>query len=460
METLKVRQIVFNFDKKSEYRYDVNQTIKILDLKRMIETALQIPRYRVKLYHNNIDYTSNDDSRIEALFPDLQLIFFNVALEPNLSNEAGQKEISIKLKLGNFCEDHPYKYPCHFCFDCNRSFCSICNRENIHSEHETIEKYDYLQDTNIIVNKIFCKVTEEIKSLKFENEENVEKFEIYLKEELFNKLRDLINDIENKVKNILNVYLESSKNSLKQIENNLNSIKVNCSDALNSKKEELNMQNMLIDESVIISYYNTILQIHHQKQPIEQDKKKFLELVESLSIVQPLAENIFNEIKGFLLNKLESDTFTKCENEINKNKISAVNLDNIKDRLHTDIMNSTSKKPMANARAAILGMSPQEFSVFNSEIKNKFHHLDDSYYLKSEIKKDENLISEKKDNLNLNVGMNFKNINKGTDQGFNKLPNVPEVEQNIMDIDEEIERPETKENAEYISSSIKNTGKI
>ena len=56
METLKVRQVVFNFDKKSDFRYDVNQNIRIIDLKRMIETALQIPRYKLRLFHNNIEY--------------------------------------------------------------------------------------------------------------------------------------------------------------------------------------------------------------------------------------------------------------------------------------------------------------------------------------------------------------------------------------------------------------------
>lgn len=366
METLKVRHIIFHFDKKSDFRYDVNQNIKVIDLKRMIETALQIPRYKVKLYHNEIDYTEHDDSRLENLFPDLQIIEFYVALGPASSDEMGEKEIALKLRLGEYCDSHTFKYPCHFCFDCNKSFCSICNVENVHGDHETIEKYDYLQDTHSIVNRIFRRVSEDIKNLRFENEEKVHQFEAYLRDELFDKLRLLITSIEVRIKDILKVYLESSKLSLRQIESNLNIIKENCAEVLNSRKAELEMQNMLIDESVIINYYNTIMQIHNQKYPIENDKKKFSDLVESLSVVKPVADTIYNDIKAYLEEKLNVDCFNKCEQDILRNKIMPVSSDIFIDKLQKDILNSTNKKPLSAAKMNLLGTTD----------KKKFHHLD------------------------------------------------------------------------------------
>ena len=435
MESLKVRQIIFHFDKKSNFRYDVNQHIRILDLKRMIETALQIPRYKIRLYQNNIEYTQTDDSKLETLFPDLQQIDFDVILGPNMSNEPVEKEIAIKLRLGEFCEQHVYKYPCHFCFDCNKSFCSICNLENTHSDHDTIEKYDYLQDTHVIVNRIFSRVSEDIKSLKFENEENVIKFESYLKDEFFDKLRDLITEIESKIKGILNVYLNLSINSLKQIENNLDTIKSNCSDALNNQKEVLQMQNMLIDDSVIINYYNTILQICNQRLPVENDKVKFKELVGSLSVVKPFAENIFNEIKAYLLEKLNLDSFAICEQEILKNKIEPVNVEKVKARLLQDILNSTSKKPLSAIKQNILVLSPAEFSALQSG-KKKFHHLKSSFDLAENPEPNQG--SQMKWNLEENFNNHAKNQDKGT-AGKN-------------------ENTFAEKNLENISHSIRNTG--
>lgn len=437
METFKVRQVIFHFDKKSNFRYDVNQNITIIDLKRMIETALQIPRYKIKLYQNNIDYTHSDDSKLETLFPNLQLIEFDVALGPNVCNEPAEKAIAIKLRLGEFCDHHVYKYPCHFCFDCNKSFCSICNLENKHSDHETIEKYDYLQDSHTIVSRIFSRISQDIKSLKFENEENVYKFESYLKDEFFDKLRNLITEIETRIKGILDVYLNSSKNSLKQIENNLETIKSNCSDALDSRKEELQMQNMLIDESVIVNYYNTILQIYNQRQPIENDRVKFDELVGSLSVVKPFAENLFNEIKDYLINKLNLDSFSKCEQEIIKNKIEPVNSERVKAKLFQDILNSTSKKPVSAKKQNILGLSPAEFSALQSGNK-KFHHLKSSFDLADNPEPKQG--SEAKWNLEENLKNYVANQDNGT-AGKN-------------------ENEEKEKYIENISNSIRNTGNI
>jgi hypothetical protein len=379
----------------------------------MIETALQIPRYKIRLFNNNIEYTKLDESRLDSLFPDLQVIEFNVALESNMSsNESSENEIALKLNLENFCNKHVYKYPCHFCFGCNKSFCSVCNLENSHAEHETIEKYDYLQDTHVIVSRIFRNITEDIKNMKFENEDNVMKFESYLKDEFFDKLRDLITEIETRIKGILHVYLNSSKDSLKQIENNLNTIKKSCSDALNIRKEELHMQNMLIDESVIKNYYYTIMQIYKQRLPIEYDKNKFNELVGSFSVVKPVAENLFYEIKSYLVEKLSLDSYAKCEQEILKNKIEPVNVEKVKGVLHQDILNSTNKEPVSASKVNILGLSPAEFSALQSG-KKKFHHLNAFEEAGNVVEQKPS--SEMKLNLEENLNNYLSNQDKGTE---------------------------------------------
>lgn len=347
IEPRKIREVVFSLENKPEvYRYDVCQSIKILDLKRMIETALQISHQRIKLFHNNNDYTQKDDSRLETLFPTLHSINFVLMISNKSEFDASlEKEISLKLRLNAYCENHLYKYPNHFCFDCLKSYCSICNVDNLHLGHETIEKYDYLLDSSVIVSRIFCKISEEIKDLKFENEENVHKFSAYLTQEFFDKLRNLITEIEIKIKNILNVYMDSSKNSLKQIELNLKTLKDNCAEALEHRKSELQLENMLVDENIIINYYNTILQIYAQKQPIELDKGRFSELIGSLSVVKPVAENLFNEIRDYLMQKLSLDAFAQCEKEILKNKINPINSEKVKKNIREDILGSTGKIP-------------------------------------------------------------------------------------------------------------------
>lgn len=397
METKSIRKIIFNFENRDSYRYDVHQSIKIIDLKKILETGLQIPRFKVRLYHESIEYTNLDESKIQTLFPNLSEIIFRVSSHPLLSSEQSEKEIALRLKLGYFCKLHENKYPCHFCFDCNESFCSICHKNSIHSEHETIEKYDYLQDSDFMVERIFKKLTGEISLLKLDNLDQVNAFEVKLKSGYFETLRLLLIKIEDKARELLRMYSDVNLRSFKQIEDNLKKVKKSCVEALANKKEELQMQNIIIDESIVVSYYNTILQIHNQKQLIYNDMQKYLNSINNFSQVTGFIENVTRQVSLALDNILhENEHYNKCEREIKKNEIRAIDVDQVKTLLYKDIINSTSKKPMSHSK--IIPESP-----FTSARKGlnttvgRFHHLDDGYV--------------PQDNINFN-------INKNNNQNF------------------------------------------
>jgi virulence-associated protein VapD len=97
------------------------------------------------------------------------------------------------------------------------------------------------------------------------------------------------------------------------------------------------MEKTLSDENVIVNYYNTILQIYTQKQPIELDKARFDEFVGSLYIVKPVAESLFCEIKEYLLQKLNLDKFAQCHKEILRIKINPIYAQQLRERIQQDI---------------------------------------------------------------------------------------------------------------------------
>jgi len=439
MEVNKVRQVLINYE-KSNFRLDVNQNVKISDLKRIIETAFQIPRNKIRIFHQNKEIIQTDDSRVENVFPNLQSIELTIVLGNDNSNETREKEFAFKLRLGEYCDRHNYKYPCHYCFDCNKSFCSICNLENLHAEHETIEKYDYLQDSSIIVNRIFEKSTESVKILKPVDQEKVLTFEKYLKENLFDRLRESISNIELKFKEILKVYLESSKNSLKQVNTNLIQIKEQCIENLDQTKRDLQFQNMLIDESVITSFYKTILATFNQKKIIESDKDQYHELLNSLDLVKPVAETLFNEIKKYLTEKLTVDSYHKCHQEILKKKIEPVDINKLKENLGKYLVNTVKKNMVSGSKSKIIPQSPAQSSVWQST-KKKFHHLEHPY---EEDEAEAPLLNQAS---NGNIVENKYSYSIHTTITENKFNNYKQIEKNAEN-----------NNPDKISNSIKNTG--
>ena len=61
----------------------------------------------------------------------------------------------IDLKLLQFCNLHNGKYPYFYCFTCGKSICSDCLKTGEHNNHETKEKYDYLQESRNLVELLF-----------------------------------------------------------------------------------------------------------------------------------------------------------------------------------------------------------------------------------------------------------------------------------------------------------------
>jgi len=375
MEVKRIRRVIFTFDKRDAFRYDVNQSIKIIDLKKILETGLQIPRFKIRLYHNGEEYTYLDESKIEILFPLLNEIAFQVSFHPLYTTDKSEKEIAIKLRLGFFCKLHENKYPCHFCFDCNDSFCSVCHKNEIHAEHETIEKYDYLQDAELIVERIFRKLTDEVYSLRFDNQEQVQLLENKIQGNYFDTLRNLLSRIEDRARDLIRMYSDVNLRSLKEIEENLKKVKKSCLGALINTKDELQMQNIIIDESIVISYYNTILQIHNQKEPISNDIQKYLESLNSFKHVNKFSENVSTELNRVLECFLNNnDEYKIYEKEIKKNEIKPVDVEEVKTTLYKDILNSTSKKPHSHGKIFIN-------CPLNTSSKGvpKFHDLDEGF---------------------------------------------------------------------------------
>ena len=74
----KIVKTIFILDKNRRYSFDVNQNIKIYLLKKMIDAAANLNRAHLRIFHEGKEYTSYDESSLDILFPDLNIIIFNL----------------------------------------------------------------------------------------------------------------------------------------------------------------------------------------------------------------------------------------------------------------------------------------------------------------------------------------------------------------------------------------------
>ena len=92
----KIVKTLFILDKNRRYSFDVNQNITIRLLKNMIDAAANLNRAHLRIFHEGKEYTSYDDSTLEILFPDLNLVIFSLTVSFD-SFEVYDNLISLKL---------------------------------------------------------------------------------------------------------------------------------------------------------------------------------------------------------------------------------------------------------------------------------------------------------------------------------------------------------------------------
>ena len=151
----KIVKAIFIVDKDRRYSFDVNQTIQIHYLKKIIIAAANLG-HNLRLFHEGQEYTDNESETLLELFPDLDVIIFD--LELSYENIEELDDI-IKLKLTDkYCPLHFSKYPYFYCHTCKKSICSECAKSGAHKNHDVKEKYDYLQSSQNLVKNIFGNV--------------------------------------------------------------------------------------------------------------------------------------------------------------------------------------------------------------------------------------------------------------------------------------------------------------
>ena len=203
----KIVKTIFILDKNRRYSFDVNQNITIRLLKNMIDSAANLNRAHLRIFHEGKEYTSYDNFSLDNLFPELNIIIFNLTVSFD-SLEVYDNLISLKLNK-EYCPLHFSKYPYFYCYTCGKSICFECVSSNEHKGHDYKEKYDYLQSGEKLVNEIFSNLNENL----IENKEGgvYQELREKIKIKFFSKLKKMVEEIEKRLVEVLDEFINRNK---------------------------------------------------------------------------------------------------------------------------------------------------------------------------------------------------------------------------------------------------------
>lgn len=402
MDLPRIRQTLFIVDKHRTYKFDVNQTITIKNLKKMIVAAANLGKSGLRIFHKGQEYTDYEDSTLNDLFPDLQLVEFTMTI---VYTQEEDKETNIKVRMGSYCIRHQYKYPYFYCYDCSRSICSLCLTSGDHSGHNTIEKYDYFQSSRNLVESIFNDMNELLSGAKFNYKNEIEDLRHRVKVTFFPNLVELVTKIEMKFYELIDNYFAKAEVSFSNMTQNVVLVKNHCSDGLDKLKTEIAIEDMMLDEEIFLTFDRKFKDISSEKGRVLAEAKKFDEMHMNFQLVVTIVEKYYNEIYDFLEKYLNSNIFNEITNKIQENVIGTVNKEEIFKRLLSDIKKKGRKftsnvknpggTPQSGIMKAIYGYSSSQF-----EEKEFVSHTP-----KSGITSRSNL-----SNINLNPNLTSNNI--------------------------------------------------
>ena len=327
----KIVKAIFVVDKNRRYSLDVNQTITIHYLKKIIIAAANLG-HNLRLFHEGQEYTDNESDSLLDLFPKLDVIIFD--LELSYENIEELDDI-IKLKLTDkYCPLHFSKYPYFYCHTCKKSICSECAKSGKHKDHDVKEKYDYLQSSQNLVKNIFGNVGD----WKVGQEDE---YYLQLKDKIkfkyFDSLVKMLREIEGKLNLLVDEFVKRNKKNIEKIKKNMIQVRNNVAEGFDDLKDKISIEDMMLDEQIYLTFDSKYKDVMKNKNKILGDIETYNQFKQKLKILEDNIEDIYNKIYAFLDKYRNNDIYIKISTKMNEKEVLPVGKKFVDEIMFSDI---------------------------------------------------------------------------------------------------------------------------
>ena len=325
-------QVIFKFEDGRWYSFDVDHSTTLHETKKILSNAAHVLKSNIILYHEGQEYSKEyDEQTLQKIFPTLKKIEFYLKLKKSEEDteENEHEQISVKYNIKEPCKEHIGKFLVLYCISCKKSICNECFSIS-HNNHEVEEKADYLMPAKILMERIFANSFMFKSDPKISNYMSCVSFRSIIKTEIFNRMRQLINELENKCINCLEFFSFNEDSTEKNNDLNLELLKKYCTSSYIKLKNNIDTKDILINDEVFLSLYNKLKAIKEYEISLFNENSNKYKMLNSLFL--PFTQEIKNmsmDLNNILTRYINKDIYAKFKEEVSKNIVDVVQKEDV-----------------------------------------------------------------------------------------------------------------------------------
>ena len=325
-------QVIFKLEDGRLYNFDVDYSTTFYETKKILSNAAHILKNSFTIYHEGQEYsTEYDNQPLQKIFPTLKKIEFYLKLKKNQEeqDENEHDQISVKYNIKEPCKEHIGKFLVLYCISCKKSICNECFSIS-HNSHEVEEKADYLMPAKILMERIFANSFMFKSDSKLSNYLQCVSFRSIIKTDVFDRLRQLINELENKCINCLEFFSFNEDSTEKNNDLNLELLKKYCTSSFIKLKNNIETKEILINDEVFLSLYNKLKAIKDYEMSLfTENANKYKTLNQFYVPFTQEIKNMSIDLNNILTRYINKDIYAKFKEDISKNVVDVVQKEDV-----------------------------------------------------------------------------------------------------------------------------------
>ena len=429
-------QVIFKLEDSRLYTFDVDRTTTLYEIKKILTNAAHILKNSFSIFHEGQEIQKDHDPLpLYKIFPSKKKIEFYLKIKKSEEepDESEHEKISVKYNIRQPCKEHIGKFLVLYCLSCKKSICNECFNLS-HNNHEVEEKADYLMPSTILMDRIFLNSFMFKSDPKISNYMSCVSFRSIIKTDVFDRMRHLIDELENKTINCLEFFSFNEDATEKNNDLNLELLKKYCTASFIKLKNNIDIKDILIDDEVFLSLYNKLKAIKDYKINLfTENVNKYKALNTFFLPFTQEIKNMANDLNNILLRYINKDIYAKFKEDVARNVVDVVQKEDVV-RFMFENVNVPRTKLGENSSL----MKPEELNnniTKNSLTPNMTQRLLPSIlqlHEQKNINSNAMVNNSKQSNFSLNMGSNISNIN--TMNNVNNMTSNMNMVSNISNV--------------------------
>ena len=325
-------QVIFKLEDGRLYTFDVDRTTTLYEAKKILTNAAHILKNSFTIFHEGQEIQKDHDPLpLQKIFPSLKKIEFYLKLKKSQeeAEESEHEKISVKYNIREPCKEHIGKFLVLYCLSCKKSICNECFSLS-HNNHEVEEKADYLMPAKILMERIFANSFMFKSDPKLSNYMSCVSFRSIIKTDIFDRMRHLINELENKTINCLEFFSFNEDSTEKNNDLNLELLKKYCTASFIKLKNNIDIKDILINDEVFLSLYNKLKAIKdYEINLFTENVNKYKALNTFFLPFTQEIKSMSNDLNNILLRYINKDIYAKFKEDVARNVVDVVQKEDV-----------------------------------------------------------------------------------------------------------------------------------